>query len=80
MAVGVQQLQVIERLTATSTAPDPMVDVPGFLFGLKDLSAHQAPPLLFLPQQIPLGRKVLSPNKLFVQYFAMGACIHSPSA
>jgi len=31
-------------------------------------------------QQIPLGRKVLSPNKLFVQYFAIDACVHSPSA
>jgi hypothetical protein len=50
MAVGVRQLQVVERLAATSTAPDPMVDVPGFLFDLKDLPAHQAPPLLFLPE------------------------------
>jgi hypothetical protein len=39
MAVGMQQLQVVERRAATSAAPDPMVNVPGLLFGLKDLPA-----------------------------------------
>src|SRR6202042_2572428 len=50
MAVGVQQLQVVVRLTAASTAPDPMMDVPGFFFGLKDLPAHHASTPLSLPE------------------------------
>src|SRR5262249_22835270 len=50
VAMGVQQLQVVVRLIAASTAPDPVVDVPGLLFGAKDLPAHHAPPLLFLPE------------------------------
>src|SRR3954449_1295780 len=50
MAMGVQQLQVVARLTAPSTAPDPMVDVPGLLFGLKDAPAHHTSPPLSLPE------------------------------
>src|SRR6516162_6944478 len=50
MAMGVQQLQVVVRLTAASTAPDPMVDVPGLFFDAKDLPAHHASSLLFLPE------------------------------
>ena len=40
MTVGVQQLQVVARLAAASTAPDPLVDLPGLLVGAKDLPAH----------------------------------------
>src|SRR4051812_24724948 len=50
MTIGMQQLQVVARLLATSIAPHPMVDVPGLFFGAKDLPAHHAPPLLFLPE------------------------------
>ncbi len=35
MAMRVQQLQVVVPLITPSTAPDPMVDVPGLLFRLK---------------------------------------------
>jgi hypothetical protein len=33
-AMRVQQLQVVEPLITTATAPEPMVDVPGLLFRL----------------------------------------------
>src|SRR5215467_3576197 len=50
MAMRVQQLQVVVRLTAASTAPDPMVDVPGLFLRLKKPSAHHASTPLFLPE------------------------------
>ena len=50
VAVGVQHLQVVTRLLAASTAPNPMVDVPGLLFGMKGLPAHHATSLLLLPE------------------------------
>src|SRR5689334_22051099 len=50
MTMGVQRLQVVVRLTAPSTAPDPMVDVPGLLFRLKEPPAHHASPPLSLPE------------------------------
>src|SRR5262245_66382042 len=49
VAMGVQQLQVVVRLIAASTAPDPVVDVPGLLLGAKDRPAQHAPPPSFLP-------------------------------
>src|SRR5262245_49695357 len=50
MAMRVLQLQVVERLTAASTAPNPMVNGPGPFFGLKDLPAQHASSLLPLPE------------------------------
>src|SRR5271157_3298460 len=49
MAVGVQQLQVVERRLTTKTAPNPMVQVPGLLLNLQRLPAHQALTALSLP-------------------------------
>jgi hypothetical protein len=40
VAVGVQQFEIVERVLTSSTAPDPMGDVPGLLFDLKALPAH----------------------------------------
>jgi hypothetical protein len=50
MAVGLQQLQVIGLLTAASTAPDPMMDVPGLFLGLKKSPTHHASTPLSLPE------------------------------
>ena len=50
MAVGVEHFQVVTRLLATVAPPDPMVDVPGLLFGVKRLPAHHATSLLLLPE------------------------------
>src|SRR3954447_13732403 len=50
VAVSVEHFQVVTRLLATVTPPDPMVDVPGLLFGVKSLPAHHATSLLFLPE------------------------------
>src|SRR5262245_46303116 len=50
MAMRVQQLQVVEPLITPSTAPDPMVDVPGLVFRLKPLPAHHASTPLSLPE------------------------------
>src|SRR5262245_16016593 len=50
VAVGVPQLQVVERVLPTRAAPDPMVDVPGLLFHLQRLPAHHALASLLLEQ------------------------------
>src|SRR5262249_32998489 len=50
MAVGVEHFQVVTRLRATVAPPDPMVDVPGLLFGVKRLPARHAISLLLLPE------------------------------
>jgi hypothetical protein len=50
MAIGVQQLQVVEHVLAASTAPNPMVDVPGFaLIKSKRLPARHALAALLSP-------------------------------
>jgi hypothetical protein len=41
VAVGVQQLQVVERRLTTQVAPGPMVEVPGLLLSLQRLPAHR---------------------------------------
>ena len=49
VAVGVQQLQIVERVLTTMTAPNPMVDVPRLFLGVERLPAHHTMASLLFP-------------------------------
>src|SRR5262249_6409012 len=71
VAVGVQQLQVVERLPAPVAAPQPMVQVPPALLHANELAAHHASGPLSLPEALdpapPCKRPVQSPDQPFFQ-------------
>jgi hypothetical protein len=50
MAVGMQQLHVVESLLTASAAPDPMVDLAVLLGDSQGLTADHASARLFLPE------------------------------